>query len=164
MVSLLAGCVDRIHDLSATTPGDVDVRSRSLNGDVLTESTGIAGRAASVHAASFTAAEGATDALSPDSDDYDAAAAFVDDTEFLDDGGGSVLVAAQRVTTPAVELRLGSVSRTSRESLRIAVDEIGHGGPDDEVVKTLLIRLTDRRGTVERVTVSFGGERASVTL
>lgn len=164
MVSLLAGCVDRIHDFSATTPGDVDVASRSLDGDVLTESAGIAGRNETIHAASFTAADEATAALDTESSHYDGAAAFVDDTDFLDDGGGSVLVAAQRVTTPAIELRLGSVSRTSRESLRIAVDEIGHGGSDDEVVKTLLVRLTDHRGTVERITVSFDGDRASVTL
>jgi len=163
-----AGCVDRLHDVAASTPRDLRVRSRYVDGDPLVEGQGIRSRPEELptHAASFRSARDARRAVRFDAD---STLAFVEETPFVDDGGDSVLVVAQRVAAPAVELRLASVSRTGDRSLRVAVDEAGVRGEteadDDElVVKTLLIRLTDERGPPERAVVSVGGERAGVTI
>lgn len=161
-----AGCVDRLHDLAASTPRDLGVRSRYVDGNPLVDGQSVRDRPAEIvtHAASFRSSAAARNALRPDAAE---AGAFVDATAFVDDGGEAVLVVAQRLTAPEVELRLGAVSRTGDRSLRIAVDRVGVRGDvetDDPVVKTLLIRLTDERGPPERVVVSIDGDRAGVTV
>jgi len=158
-----AGCVDRLHDVAASTPRDLRVRSRYVDGDPLIAGRSIRSRpeALPTHVASFCSVRDARGALRPDAD---STLAFAEETAFADDGGESVLVVAQRVAAPAVELRLASISRTGDRSLRIAADEAGVRGEtdadDDELaVKTLLVRLTDERGPPERVVVSVDGER-----
>lgn len=162
------GCVDRIHDVAASTPRDLQVRSRYVDGDPLFERHSIRSRPEELptHAASFRSDRGARRAVRPDAD---ATHAFVGETSFVDDGGASVLVVAQRLVSPEAELRLASVSRTGDRSLRVAVDETGTRGEtdadDDELAaKTLLLRLTDDRGPPARVVVSVDGERAGVTI
>ncbi|MFC7187899.1 hypothetical protein [Halorubrum yunnanense] len=161
-----AGCVDRLHDLAASTPRDLAVRSRYVDGNPLADGQSVLSRPAELitHAASFRSTAAARSALRPGAAE---ARAFVDATAFVDDGGEAVLVAAQRLTVPEVELRLGAISRTGDRSLRIAVDRIGVRGdvePDDPVVKTLLVRLTDERGPPKRIVVSIDGDRAGVTV
>ena len=160
------GCVDRLHDLAASTPRDLGVRSRYVDGNPLVEGRSVLDRPAEIitHAASFRSAAAARGALRPDAAE---ALAFVDSTAFVDDGGEAVLVVAQRLTAPEVELRLGAISRTGDRSLRIAVDQTGVRGeidPDEPVVKTLLLRLTDERGPPKRIVVSIDGDRAGVTV
>jgi len=166
LTAATAGCVDRLHDVAASTPSDLGVRSRSVDGNPLVDGRSVLDRPAEIvtHAASFRSSAGAKNALRPDASET---RAFVDATAFVDDGGGAVLVVAQRLTAPAVALRLGGISRTGDRSLRIAVDRVGvRGGvdTDDPVAKTLLIRLTDERGPPERVVVSIDGDRAGVTV
>ncbi|WP_435073917.1 hypothetical protein [Halorubrum sp. HHNYT27] len=161
-----AGCVDRLHDLAASTPRDLGVRSRYVDGNPLVDGQSVLDRPAEIltHAASFRSSAAARSALRPDATET---RAFVDSTAFVDDGGDAVLVVAQRLTAPAVELRLGAISRIGDRSLRIAVDETGVRGeidPDEPVVKTLLIRLTDERGPPNRIVVSIDGDRAGVTV
>ncbi len=164
LVVATAGCVDRIHDVAASTPRDVDVRSHSVDGDPFVESESIvsAPEGTATNAKSFTGtstAEAAlTDGVEP------AVRSFVSETTFVDDGGGTVLVATQRLAPPSIDLRLGSVIRTGRHALRIAVDEVGTPTGEDPVVRTLLVRVADDRGPPERVTVSVGGDRSSVTV
>jgi len=160
------GCVDRLHDLAASTPRDLGVRSRYVDGNPLVEGRSVLDRPAEIitHAASFRSAAAARGVLRPDAAE---ALAFVDSTAFVDDDGEAVLVVAQRLTAPEVELRLGAISRTGDHSLRIAVDQTGVRGeidPDEPVVKTLLIRLTDERGPPKRIIVSIDGDRAGVTV
>jgi len=166
LAAATAGCVDRLHDLAASTPRDLGVRSRSVDGNPLVDGRSVLDRPAEIvtHAASFRSSAEAGSALRPDAT---ATRAFVDATAFVDDGGEAVLVVAQRLTAPEVALRLGAISRTGDRSLRIAVDRVGVRGDvdaDDPVVKTLLIRLTDDRGPPERVVVSIDGDRAGVTV
>jgi hypothetical protein len=161
-----AGCVDRLHDLAASTPRDLRVRSRYIDGNPLSDGQSVLDRPAEIitHAASFRSIDSAKRALRPDAAE---ARTFVESTAFVDDGGAAVLVVAQRLTAPEVELRLGAISRTGDHSLRIAVDQTGVRGeidPDEPVVKTLLIRLTDERGTPNRIIVSIDGDRAGVTV
>ncbi|WP_144926060.1 hypothetical protein [Halorubrum salsamenti] len=161
-----AGCTDRLHDLAASTPQDLGVRSRYVDGDPLVEGQSVRSLPEELltHAASFRSKPEAKAAVLPDQPET---MTFVEATSFADDGGESVLVAAQRLTAPEVELRLGSISRTGDHSLRVAVDQAGVRGEvetDDPVVKTLLLRLTDERGPPERVIVSIGGQRAGVTI
>ena len=161
-----AGCVDRLHDVAASTPRDLRVRSRYVDGNPLVDRQSIHSRPEELptHAVSFRSDDDARRAISPDAE---STLTFVAETSFLDAGGESVLVAAQRLTAPEVKLRLGSVSRTGERSLRVALDEAGpRGEPDDDelVVKTLLLRLTDERGPPARVVVSVNGERAGVTI
>ena len=161
-----AGCVDRLHDLAASTPRDLGVRSRYIDGNPLVEGRSVLDRPAEIitHAASFRSAAAARGSLRSDAAE---ALAFVDSTAFVDDGAEAVLVVAQRLTAPEVELRLGAISRTGDHSLRIAVDQTGVRGeidPDEPVVKTLLIRLTDERGPPKRIIVSIDGDRAGVTV
>ncbi|EMA65993.1 hypothetical protein C461_12498 [Halorubrum aidingense JCM 13560] len=163
-----AGCVDRLHDVAASTPRDLRVRSRYVDGNPLVDGQSVHDRPEELltHAASFSSGADARAAVRPDAA---ATRAFVDETAFVDDGGGAVLVVAQRLAAPAVELRLGSISRTGDRSLRVAVEEAGvRGDPDvadDELVaKTLLLRLTDDRGPPARVVVSVDGDRAGVTI
>ncbi|WP_200530948.1 hypothetical protein [Halorubrum sp. LN27] len=161
-----AGCTDRLRDLAASTPRDLAVRSRYVDGDPLVEGQSVRSLPEGLltHAASFRSKSTANAAVRPGQPET---TAFVEETSFVDDGGGSVLVAAQRLTAPEVELRLGSVSRTGDRSLRVAVDVAGVRGEvetDDPVVKTLLLRLTDERGPPERVVVSIDGDRAGVTV
>ena len=162
-----AGCVDRLHDLAASTPRDLAVRSRYVDGNPLVDGRSVLDRPAEIvtHAASFRSSAAARRALRPDAAET---RAFVDATAFVDDGGGeAVLVVAQRLTAPEVELRLGAISRTGDRSLRIAVDRTGVRGDvetDDPAVKTLLIRLTDERGPPARIVVSVDGDRAGVTV
>jgi hypothetical protein len=161
-----AGCVDRLHDLAASTPRDIGVRSRYVDGNPLPDSRSVLGRPEGIltHAASFRSSGAAKGAFRPDAAE---ALDFADSTAFVDDGGDAVLVVAQRLTAPAVQLRLGAVSRIGDHSLRIAVDQVGVRGdidPDDPVVKTLLIRLTDERGTPKRIIVTVDGDRAGVTV
>ena len=161
-----AGCTDRLHDLAASTPRDLAVRSRYVDGDPLVGGQSVRSLPEELltHAASFRSKSEAKAAVLPDESET---LAFVEATSFVDDGGGSVLVAAQRLTAPEVALRLGSISRTGDRSLRIAVDVTGVRGEvetDDPVVKTLLLRLTDDRGPPERVIVSIEGDRAGVTI
>jgi hypothetical protein len=161
-----AGCVDRLHDLAASTPRDLGVRSRYVDGNPLVEGRSVLDRPAEIitHAASFRSSAAAKGSLRSDAAET---RAFVDSTAFVDDGGEAVLVVAQRLTAPEVELRLGAISRTGDRSLRIAVDQTGVRGeidPDEPVVKTLLIRLADERGTPKRIVVSIDGDRAGVTV
>lgn len=161
-----AGCTDRLHDLAASTPRDLAVRSRYVDGNPLVEGQSVRSlpEELSTHAASFRSESAAAAAVLPDQPET---LSFVEETSFVDDGGESVLVAAQRLTAPEVELRLGAISRTGDRSLRIAVDVTGVRGEvetDDPVVKTLLLRLTDERGPPERVVVSVDGDRAGVTI
>jgi len=161
-----AGCTDRLHDLAASTPRDLAVRSRYVDGNPLVEGKSVRSLPEELltHAASFRSKSEAEAAVLPGESET---LAFVEATSFVDDGGESVLVAAQRLTAPEVELRLGSISRTGGHSLRVAVDVAGVRGEvetDDPVVKTLLLRLTDERGPPERVVVSIDGDRAGVTV
>jgi len=161
-----AGCVDRLHDLAASTPRDLAVRSRYVDGNPLVDGRSVLDRPAEIvtHAASFRSSAAAVGALRPDAAET---RAFVDATAFVDDGGAAVLLVAQRLTAPEVELRLGAISRTGDGSLRIAVDRTGVRGDvetDDPIVKTLLIRLTDEQGPPDRVVVSIDGDRAGVTV
>ena len=161
-----AGCVDRLHDVAASTPRDLGVRSRSVDGNPLVDSRSVLARPEGLltHATSFRTAASALGALKPDAA---AAREFVERTGFVDDGGDAVLVVAQRLTAPEVRLRLGGISRTGDHSLRIAIDQAGVRGEietDDPVVKTLLLRLTDERGPPERVIVVIGDGRAGITV
>ena len=166
LATATAGCVDRLHDVAASTPGDLAVRSRYVDGNPMVDGQSVLDRPEELltHAASFRSAAAARGALRTDATE---SRRFVEETEFVDDGGDAVLVVAQRLTAPEVRLRLGGISRTGDHSLRIAVDQTGVRGeidPDDPVVKTLLIRLTDDRGPPERVIVALGGQRAGVTV
>ncbi|SNR62903.1 hypothetical protein [Halorubrum vacuolatum] len=158
-----AGCVDRIHDVAASTPRDIDVRSRYFETDPLVESESIVSAPMDVetHARAYTGAETATDAMV---DDAEAAREFVTETAFVDDGGDAVLLVAQRLAPPSVDFRLASVSRTGEHALRISASEVGTRHEEDPVAHTLFIRLADERGPPERVTVSVSGDRASVTV
>lgn len=161
-----AGCVDRLHDVAASTPRDLGVRSRYVDGNPMVDGQSVLARPKDLltHAASFRSAAAARGALRPDAAE---SREFVDRTEFVDDGGDAVLVVAQRLTVPEVKLRLGGISRTGDHSLRIAIDQGGVRGEvetDDPVVKTLLLRLTDERGPPERVIVVIGDGRAGITV
>jgi len=161
-----AGCTDRLYDLAASTPRDLAVRSRYVDGNPLVEGQSVRSLPEELrtHAASFRSKSAATSAVLPDQPET---TAFVEATSFVDDGGESVLVVAQRLTADEVQLRLGGISRTGDRALRIAVDQAGVRGDvetDDPVVKTLLLRLSDERGTPERVIVAIGGQRAGVTI
>ncbi|SDG09601.1 hypothetical protein SAMN04488067_11534 [Halorubrum xinjiangense] len=161
-----AGCVDRLHDVAASTPRDIGVRSRYVDGNPMVDSRSVLARPEELltHAASFRSASSAHGALKPDAT---ASREFVDRTDFVDDGGDAVLVIAQRLTAPEVRLRLGGISRTGDHSLRIAIDQGGVRGEvetDEPVVKTLLLRLTDERGPPERAIVVIGDGRAGITL
>ncbi|MFD1570937.1 hypothetical protein [Halorubrum laminariae] len=162
-----AGCTDRLRDVAASTPRDIAVRSRYVDGNPLTEGQSIRGLPAElhVHAASYRSHDGALGALRPDAIE---SRSFVDATEFVDGGGEAILVVAQRLTAPEVELRLGSISRIGDGALRVALDESGPDVDveklDDPVVKTLLLRLIDRQETPTRVVVSVDGDRAGVTI
>ncbi|QAU13371.1 hypothetical protein EKH57_11960 [Halorubrum sp. BOL3-1] len=161
-----AGCVDRLHDVVASTPRDLGVRSRYVDGNPMVDDRSVLTRPEelSTHAASFRSAAAARGALKSAAT---ASREFVERTEFVDDGGDAVLVIAQRLTVPKVRLRLGGISRTGDHSLRIAVDQGGVRGEvetDEPVVKTLLLRLTDERGPPERVIVVIGDGRAGITV
>ena len=161
-----AGCVDRLHDVAASTPRDLGVRSRYVDGNPMVDERSVLARPEELltHAASFRSASSARGALKPDATE---SREFVDRTDFVADGGDAVLVIAQRLTAPEVELRLGGISRTGDHSLRIAVDQTGVRGEvetDEPVVKTLLLRLTDERGPPERAIVVIGDGRAGITL
>lgn len=161
-----AGCVDRLHDVAASTPRDLGVRSRFVDGNPMVDARSVRNRpeGLSTHAASFRSGAAARGALKPDATE---SRAFADRTEFVDGGGDAILLVAQRLTAPAVSLRLGGISRTGDHSLRVAVDEGGVRGEvdaDDPVVKTLLLRLTDERGPPERVIVVIGDGRTGVTV
>ncbi|QWC19007.1 hypothetical protein [Halorubrum sp. 2020YC2] len=160
-----AGCVDRLHDVAASTPRDLGVRSRYVDGNPMVDSRSVLARPEELltHAASFRSAAAARGALKPDATE---SRAFVERTDFVDDGD-AILVIAQRLTVPEVQLRLGGISRTGDHSLRIAVDQGGVRGDvetDEPVVKTLLLRLTDERGPPERVMVVIGDGRAGITV
>ncbi|WP_418281872.1 hypothetical protein [Halorubrum sp. DTA98] len=163
LTAVTAGCTDRLHDVAASTPSNIDVRSRYVPDDPLVESESITGHPASIetHVVSFRAVDRATDALAPGSPDV---REFVSGTDFVDDGGRFVLLVVQRLTSPAVDLRLGSVSRIGDRALRIAIDEVGTPRDADPVVQTVLVRLADARGPPERVTVSVESDRVSVTI
>lgn len=163
LATLTAGCTDRIHDVAATTPGDVDVTSRYVDGDPLVDDHGVEGQPEGMetYAGSFRSHDEAAAVVDAD---VEAASAFVDRTEFVDDGGRSILLVVQRLTTPSIDLRLGSISRIGDHALRVAVDEVGHVDDEGPVVQTLFLRLVDERGVPERVTVSVDGDRASVTV
>lgn len=159
-----AGCTDRVHDLAASTPGDIGVVSRYVPDDPLVDSRSVREEPDGIrtHALSFTATAGARAAIR---DDADGALSFVEATPFVGDGGRAVLVVAQRLTAPGIEVRLGAVSRTADRALRVAVDEIGRRpGDGDPVPRTLLVRVTDERGTPDRIVVSIEGDRAGVTI
>ena len=162
-----AGCVDRLHDVAASTPRDLGVRSRYVDGNPMVDDRSVLARPEELltHAASFRSAAAARGALKPDATE---SRAFVERTDFVDDGDGdAILVIAQRLTVPEVQLRLGGISRTGDHSLRIAVDQGGVRGDvetDEPVVKTLLLRLTDERGPPERVMVVIGDGRAGITV
>ncbi|TKX40983.1 MULTISPECIES: hypothetical protein [unclassified Halorubrum] len=161
-----AGCVDRLHDVAASTPRDLGVRSRFIDGNPLVDGQSVLDRPEELvtHAASFRSAAAARGALTPDATE---SREFVERTDFVDDGGDAVLVIAQRLTAPEVKLRLGGISRTGDHSLRIAVDQSGVRGEvetDDPVVKTLLLRLSDERGPPERAIVVIGDGRAGITI
>jgi hypothetical protein len=160
------GCVDRLHDVAASTPRDLGVRSRYVDGNPMVDDRSVLARPEELltHAASFRSASSARGALKPDATE---SRDLVERTDFVDDGGDAVLVIAQRLTAPEVRLRLGGISRTGDHSLRIAVDQTGVRGEvetDDPVVKTLLLRLTDERGPPERVIVVIGDGRAGITI
>ena len=166
LAAATGGCVDRIHDVAASTPGDLGVRSRYVDGNPMVDGRSVLDRPEGLvtHAASFRSASSARGALTPDATE---SREFVERTDFVDDGGDAVLVIAQRITAPEVRLRLGGISRTGDRSLRIAVDQGGVRGEvetDDPVVKTLLLRLTDERGPPERVIVVIGDGRAGITI
>lgn len=166
LAAATGGCVDRLHDVAASTPSDLGVRSRYVDGNPMVDARSVLARPEELltHAASFRSASSARGALKPDAT---ASREFVDRTDFVGDGGDAVLVIAQRLTAPEVRLRLGGVSRTGDHSLRIAVDQGGVRGEvetDEPVVKTLLMRLTDERGLPERVIVVIGDGRAGITL
>ena len=167
LAAATAGCTDRIRDVAASTPRDLDVRSRYVDGNPLVEGQSIRALPAElhVHAASYQSGASALGALRSDAAET---RSFVDATEFVDDGGESILVVAQRLTAPEVELRLGAISRIGDGALRVALDQPGPDVDveklDDPVVKTLLLRLTDRQGTPERVIVSVDRECAGVTI
>lgn len=162
-----AGCTDRLRDVAASAPQDLGVRSNYVNGNPLVDGQSILGLPAEIHvyAASYRSRDAALRALHPDATET---RSFVNKTEFIGDDGESILVVAQRLTAPEVELRLGAISRIGDNALRVALDQ---SGPDvnveeldEPVVKTLLLRLTDRQGTPERVIVSVDNERAGVTI
>ncbi|ELZ45303.1 hypothetical protein C464_12485 [Halorubrum coriense DSM 10284] len=160
------GCVDRLHDVAASAPGDLSVRSRYVDGNPMVDARSVLARPEELltHAASFRSASSARNALKSDATE---SREFVERTDFVDDGGEAVLLIAQRLTAPEVRLRLGGISRTGDHSLRIAVDQGGVRGEvetDEPVVKTLLMRLTDERGPPERVIVVVGGQRAGITV
>ncbi|MWV63554.1 hypothetical protein GRS48_01760 [Halorubrum sp. JWXQ-INN 858] len=163
LTALTAGCTDRIHDVAASTPGDVDVRSRFVDGDPLVASAGVTGRSADEETSvlSFTSADRAVADLGSGAE---AARSFVADTDFADEGGRSVLLVTQRLTSPAVDLRLRAVNRTGGRSLRVGVDEVGTRNDADPAVKTLFVRVADERGPPERVTVSVENDRVAVTV
>ncbi|GAA0517646.1 hypothetical protein SAMN04488066_11097 [Halorubrum aquaticum] len=160
-----AGCTDRIHDLAASTPRDIAVRSRYVDDDPLVPERSVRTQPPELltHALSFRSAARARGALLADAE---RTLSFVESTPFVDDGGEAVLVIAQRLAPPGIDVRLGSVSRIGDRALRVAADEIGHrpGDEDDLAVHTLLVRLTDGRGPPERVVVSIEGDRAGVTI
>lgn len=160
-----AGCTDRLHDLAASTPRDLAVRSRYVDDDPLVSAESVRARPPelSTHAASFRSAARARNAIRADAD---RTLSFVDATPFVDDGGDAVLVVVQRLAPSGLDVRLGSVSRIGDHALRIAADEIGHrpGDEDDLAVHTLLVRVADERGPPERVVVSVEGDRAGVTV
>lgn len=164
LVAATAGCVDRIHDVAASTPRDVGVRSRSVDGDPFVEPRSIVSgpEATATDAQAFTAAADATAALAEDAGA--SARSFVSETAFVDDDGDAVLIATRRLAPPSIDLRLGSVSRIGRHALRIAADEVGTRREADPVVHTLFVRVTDGRGPPERVTVSVEGDRVGVTV
>jgi hypothetical protein len=160
-----AGCTDRIHDLAASAPGDIRVRSRYVDRDPLVPERSVRALPPELltHALSFRTAAAARRTIRPDAE---ATLSFVDATGFVDDGGGAVIVIAQRLAPAGLDVRLGSVSRIGERALRVAADEIGHrpGDEDDLAVHTLLVRLADERGPPERVVVSIEGDRAGVTV
>lgn len=161
-----AGCVDRLHDVAASTPRDLGVRSRYVDGNPMVDSQSVLARPEGLltHAASFRAAAAARSALKPDATE---SREFVNRTEFFADGGDAILVIAQRLAVPEVQLRLSGISRTGDHSLRIAIGQGGVRGEietDEPVVKTLLLRLTDERGPPERVIVVIGDGRAGITV
>jgi hypothetical protein len=160
-----AGCTDRIHDLAAPAPGDIGVRSRYVDGDPLTPEESVRSQPPELltHALSFRSAAAARGAVRPGAA---RTRSFVDATPFVDDRGEAVLVLAQRLAPPGLDVRLGSVNRIGDRALRVAADEIGHrpGNEDELAVHTLLVRLTDERGPPERVVVSIEGDRAGVTI
>lgn len=159
-----AGCTDRVHDLAASTPRDLTVRSRYVPDDPLVENEGVQSRPPDMltHALSFRSEEATTSVVRSDAT---TAQSFVEATRFVDEGGDAVLVVVQRLAAPGVDLRLGSVSRIGDRSLRIGVDEVGHRpGDDDPTVHTLFVRLTDDRGPPERVVVSVEDDRVGVTI
>ena len=159
-----AGCTDRVHDLAASTPRDLGVRSRYVPEDPLVAAESVRARPAGMvtHAVSIRSAGEAGGVFRSDAP---AARSFADGTAFLDDGGESVLGVAQRLSAPGVDRRLGSVNRIGDRSLRVAVDEVGHRpGDDDPAIQTLLVRLTDARGPPARVVVSVEGDRVGVTI
>lgn len=162
-----AGCTDRLRDVAASTPRDLDVRSRYVDGNPLVDGQSIRALPPEihVHAASYRSRDAALAASRPDATET---RSFVDATGFVDDGGESILVVAQRLTAPEVQLRLGAISRVGDGALRVALDQSGPDVDveklDDPVVKTLLLRLTDGQGTPTRVVVSVDGERAGVTI
>lgn len=161
--AVTAGCTDRLHDVAASTPGDIDVRSRYINEDPLVESHRLDTRPAGTetHVLSFRSAESANGTLSSDADD---ARTFVSETAFVDDGGRAVLVLVQRLASPGIDVRLGSVSRIGDRALRVGVDEVGTPIDEEPTVHTLLVRLVDERGPPERITVSVEGDRVSVSV
>ena len=166
LAAATGGCVDRLHDVAASTPRDLGVRSRYVDGNPMVDARSVLARPEELltHAASFRSAAAARGALKSDATE---SREFVDRTDFVDDGGEAILVIAQRLTAPEVRLRLGGISRTGDHSLRIAVDQGGVRGEvetDEPVVKTLLLRLTDERGPPERVIVVVGGQRAGITV
>lgn len=160
-----AGCTDRLHDLAASTPRDLAVGSRYVDGDPLVpaESVRAGPPELPTHAVSFRSATETRRAVRADAE---RTLSFVDATPFVDDGGDAVLVVVQRLAPPGLDVRLGSVSRIGDHALRVAADEIGHrpGDEDDLAVHTLLVRLADERGPPERVVVSVEGDRAGVTV
>lgn len=159
-----AGCTDRVHDLAASTPRDIAVRSRYVPEEPLVESESVRSRppGVSTHVRSFDAREPARSAMRSGAE---TARSFVDATDFVRDGGDAVLVITQRLTDPGIDLRLGSVSRIGGRSIRIGVDEVGHRpGDGDPAVQTLLVRLADDRGPPRRVVVSVEDERVGVTV
>jgi len=160
--ALTAGCTDRLHDVAASTPGDVGVTTRSIDGDPLVDERSVEAATLDVAVSSFRSGDAAAAAVDPA---YPDARGFVEATPFVDDGGDAVLITAGHRVPKAVDARLGSVSRIGDHGLRIAVDEVGHPPPNAETApQTLLVRIADERGPPERVTVEFDGDYASVTI